>query len=230
LWSGPIMSSTVQVEYAGVYQVSAFYDISGNSNTATMFGTAPFSSDGGGCFDFATVTGINASNASMGFSFASNMIPTTGSFTFNCWVKNPPTNVGQCGMFSNSGSGDGYRFGVGLDGIYYLIGPSYNESAVSFLSTLNATLWYNVVAVFDRSGTFNSDTPQMRMYCNGILQGTGVMYATQTASANVPPGLVKSACCALYTGKVATFSAYNRALSAAEILQNFTALRGRFGV
>jgi hypothetical protein len=50
------------------------------------------------------------------------------------------------------------------------------------------------------------------------------------AMANVAPGLVRSACCGLYTGKIATFVAYNRALSADEITQNYNALRGRYGV
>jgi len=128
-------------------------DLSGGGYNATMYGSLPFSNDGLGCFDFATVTGASAGAASLGFTFAANMVPTTGNFTLNFWVKNPPVSAGQSGLFSNSGGGDGYRFGIGKDGVYWLIGPAYGESSVGFLSTLNSTSWYNVVAIFAKHFT-----------------------------------------------------------------------------
>ena len=204
-------------------------DLSGNGNNGTMYGSIPFGTDVTSCFDFATVTGIgpgNASaNASLGFTFNSNMIPTTGNFTFSCWIKNPNASVSQTGLFSNSIAGDGYRFGVGLNGIYVLIGPTYTEFVIPFSSTLSSSLWYNVVAVFSRT------TASILLYLNGVFQNSGSIPVSQTAfnGAQVP-GLVRSACCGIYTGKLAGFSAYNRALTAAEVSQNFNALRGRFGI
>jgi hypothetical protein len=133
-------------------------------------------------------------------------------------------------MFSNAGGADGYRFGVGTNGIYYLIGPTYTEAGISFLSTLSTTIWYNVSIIYDRSGTNNAGTPQMQLYLDGVFQNVGSMPPSQTSMNNGSPGLVRNPCCGLYTGKLAIFAAYNRALSAAEIAQNFNALRGRFGV
>ena len=208
-------------------------DLSGLGNNATMFGTVPVTTDGGASFDFATVTGASSPSASLGFTFATNMIPTTGSFTLSCWIKNPPA-TGQIGLFSNAGGADGYRYGIGTTGVYTLIsgasGVGYSEPTTNFLSTLSSTLWYNVVTVFDRSGTFNSGTPRWQVYLNGVLQNNTNMVASQPAFTSNAPGLVRSACCTLYTGKLSNFSAYNRALSAAEIKQNFEALRGRYGV
>jgi len=200
-------------------------DLSGRGNNATMFGSVPFETDVTSCFNFATATGANAANSSLGFTFVSNMIQTTGDFTFSCWVKNPNASVGQTGLFSNSGGGDGYRFGVGLNGIYVLIGPTYTEFVIPFSSTLSSSLWYNVVAVFSRT------TASILLYLNGVFQNSGSIPVSQTAfnGAQVP-GLVKSACCEIYTGKIAGFSAHNKALSAAEVQQNFNALRGRFGI
>lgn len=213
---------------------TAWYDDSGSGNTGTMFGTVPTSVDGGGCFDFATVTGASAPAASLGFSFANNMIPTSGSFTLNCWIKNPPSNSGQVGLFSNAGSADGYRFGVGLNGCYVLIGgvggAGYSEPTLSFNSSLSASLWYNVCMIFDRAGTNSSGTPQWQLYLNGVFQTSTNMNASQPAFTSAAPGLVRSACCGLYTGKLSIFSAYSRALSASEIAQNFEAYRGRFGL
>jgi hypothetical protein len=200
---------------------TVWYDVSGNNNNGTMFGVPVIETDVVKCFNFATVTGASASAASMGFTFASNMVTTTGNFTFSAWIKNPPSSSGQVGLFSNSGSGDGYRFGIGLNGIYYLIGPSYKENTINFLSSISSGTWNNVVLVFSRS------TQTMKLYLNGIFQNSDTL-AAQTAFANVAPGLVRSACCGLYTGKISQFFVYNKELSANEISQNFSALRGRY--
>ena len=213
---------------------TAWRDASGSGNTGTMFGSVPTSTDGGGCFDFATVTGAASSSASLGFTFASGMVPTTGSFTFSCWIKNPPATSSGIGMFSNAGSADGYRFGVGRNGCYVLIGGvsgvGYSELDLSFSSSLSASLWYNVVMIFDRSGTNSSGTPQWQLYLNGVFQTSTNMNASQPAFTNAAPGIVRSPCCGIYTGKLAQFSVYNRALSATEIIQNFNAGAGRFSV
>jgi hypothetical protein len=202
---------------------TTWFDVSGNNNNATMFGTVPFLTDASQCFDFATATGAGASSSTLGFTFASNMISTIGNFTLSTWVKNPNTNVGQVGLFSNAGSGDGYRFGVGKDGIYYLIGPTYTEGSLSFSSTLNPSLWYNVSAVFNRSGT------SVLLYLNGVFQSS-VTIPSQSAMQNAAPGIVRSACCAIYTGKLSSFMAYNAVLSQSEILQNYNALKSRFNL
>lgn len=234
-YSGPEISEDGLVLFLDAFNVKSYdnttkwFDLSGKNNTATMIGTVPVITDGGACFDFSTVTGANAPNASLGFTFASDMIPTTGSFTLSCWIKNP-NSTGQVGMFSNSGSGNGYRFGITASNIYWLIGPTYAEGSISFLSSLNTEKWYNVTCVFDRSGTFHSGTPYIDLYLNGEFQNSAIPNASQTAFTPVAPGLVKSACCTLYKGKLSQFSAYNRALSADEIKKNFNATRGRYGI
>lgn len=222
--------------FNGMYNLnrSTWNDLSGGNYNSTMYGNVPFSVDTVSCFDFAAVTGASASAASLGFTFASNMVPTSGSFTFNCWVKNPPSNSSQVGLFSNSGSADGYRFGIGLNGCYVLIGGAggtgYSEPTLSFNSSLSASLWYNVCMIFDRAGTNSSGTPQWQLYLNGVFQTSTNMNASQPAFTSTTPGLVRSACCGLYTGKLSNFSIYNRALSASEVSQNFNAYRGKYNV
>ena len=201
---------------------TAWTDLSGNGNTATMFGSVPFSTDVAPCFDFATATGANSANSSLGFTFASNMIPTTGNFTFSCWIKNPNDSTGQVGLFSNAGSYDGYRFGLNRSSFYYLIGPNYTEGTISFSSLLSSSLWYNVVAVYSRT------TAQVLMYLNGAYQNVASISESQSAFSNQIPGLVRSPCCAIYTGKLAGFSAYSKALTAAEIQQNYLATKSRY--
>jgi len=199
-------------------------DLSSHDNHATMYGSVPFSIDTFGCFDFATATGAASASSSLGFTFASNMIPRTGNFTLSCWVKNPNTSVGQVGLFSNAGGGDGYRFGVGRDAVYFLIGPDYTEGGIGYGTTLSDAIWYNITAVFNRTGA------SVVVFVNGAQYNSSSIPASQTQMQNNPPGLVRSACCSIYTGKLATFFVYNRDLSSSEILQNYIAHKTRYGL
>lgn len=202
-------------------------DMSRGENNALIYGGVPFVDGPIKYFDFTTVTGATAASASLGFTFTSNMIPTTGNFTISTWVKNAPRYVSQSGFFSNAGGGNGYRFGVGRDGIYWLIGPTYAEGSVNFLSVLDATSWYNVTAIYARSEA----TPQIRVYVNGVLQGSANFNATQTEFQNSTPGIVRGYCCTpLFTGYISQFTAYSKALSQAEIQQNYNTTKSRFGL
>ena len=63
-------------------------------------------------------------------------------------------------------------------------------------------------------------------YVNGILVGTGSAYTTPT----VTPTWFNRGTSQTWKGNCSQFSTYNRALSAAEVQQNFNALRGRYGI
>lgn len=204
---------------------TSWSDLSGNSNTATAYGSPVFSGDGGGCFDFSTATGVASYAATMGFTFASNMVTRTGNFSFECWIKNPPAS-NQGGMFSNAGSGDGYRFGPASNGVYYLIGPSYTESVITWASgNLNSTLWYHIVTTWDRT-----TEKKVNVYLNGKYENFGTMPSSQTIFPDIAPGIVRSPCCGLFTGKLAVMKVYNKLLSPDEILQNYNATKTRFGL
>ena len=197
--------------------------------TATNYGYVPFSTDGGGCFDFATVTGTASTNATLGFTFAANMIPTIGNYVFSTWVKNPPAG-GQTGMFSNSGGGDGYRFGVNLGSTYVLCGTPYAEASIPYINgNMSTTVFHHIVAVFDRTG-IDTGSPRVALYLDGIYQGAMALGSPQIQSADVAPGLVRSACCGLYTGKIAIFAAYKGHMTAGEVNALFNSQRGRFSV
>lgn len=209
-------------------------DLSGTVNGVVQGVPAPITTDVTTCFNFAANTGLNHSSAISGFGWTPQPIPNTGSFTFNCWVKSVPTSVGQQALFSNTADANGFRFGIGTDGVYYLIGPTYTEGALSFSGTFVNTQWNNVCVVFDRAGTFNSGVAQMRGYLNGSLFNSATLPASQTAwtvsgyqSAFMAKGL---ATFVSYSGKLSKFEIYSRALSVTEIVQNYNALKIRHGL
>ena len=88
--------------------------------------------------------------------------------------------------------------------------------------------WYNTVFTWD--GT--TGTGGVKVYLDGLLDGSG------DAAATVSTGQAASYVLSIGTnesnrglvGTVPIFSVYDRALTGAEVLQNYNAQRGRFGV
>ena len=210
---------------------NTWYDLTNTVNGTVVGTVAPIVTDITKCFDFTANLGLNGSTAISGFSWGPHPVPTTGSFTFNFWVKNVPATAGQGVLFSNTADANGFRFAIGANGVYYLIGPTYTEGLLGFSSFTN-TQWNNVCVVFDRSGTYNSNVAQLRGYLNGNLYGSVTLPASQTAwSSNTVAYMAKGlGTFATYSGKLSKFEIYSRALSAAEITQNFNTLRGRHGL
>jgi hypothetical protein len=92
---------------------------------------------------------------------------------------------------------------------------------------MNTSSWYQVV------GTYTSGA--RRLYINGVLVNSDSQSGTINTNASgmsigVYAGYSGGARGYYYNGNLAVCRIYNRALSAAEISQNFQALRGRFGI
>jgi hypothetical protein len=90
--------------------------------------------------------------------------------------------------------------------------------------TISINTWYN--AVFVREG--NSVTGGYKAYVNAVLYGnanTGTWSSSSILSLGGRTDVSQ-----FLDGNIAQVSIYNRVLSAAEILQNFNAMRGRFGI
>lgn len=218
--------NSYSISYTGVWKDLTTY------NNPITYGNVRYNNDGRGYFDFVTATGINSrsDNSSIGFTFNRNMVNTSGNFTFSCWIRDA-VDGGQLGLFSNAAGPDGYRFGPGTNNVYYLVGSGayYTEGSINYTNpaTLSTGVWYNISTVFNR------DNSLVSCYINGNYQGSATLpvgaYQFPLPSNNIP-GIVRSACCSIWSGKLATFSVHNKDLSQAEIIQNFNALRGRFGV
>ena len=207
-------------------------DLSGSNNNPLNYNNTVIYKDTKGVayWDFVNTTssigsGNMAPGAQAGFTMTTNPIPTSGNFTISAWIKSPPGS-GQLGLFSNAGSTDGFRFGPSNADMYFLIGyQTYNEGGISYLSAQPSNKWFNVVGVFNRNNLLVS------CYVNGVFQNSASISSGSAAtSTSANPGIVRSGCCSLWTGKLSHFSTYSKALSAAEILQNYNALRARYGL
>ena len=160
------------------------------------------------------------------------------SFTVSTFIK-----------WNGPASGNQLIFTFGADGsneaiILWINNSSYAElqfgsdtGKVVSKSPIEVGKWYNICAVYDTNKT--------KIYVNGLLEGTTPYSAANiTLNDNVsgnnasfgrfpsnfaaqvlnPPGYGS------YNGIISQFLFYNRSLSDVEILQNYNALRYRYGV
>jgi len=185
-------------------------DLSGNGRNATVNGSPTFTN---GYFDITSdSTYISLSN--------SGLVPRTNDFTYSTWINFDATDNLDT-IFENGSWTDTllFRYQTNLVAVYA-------EGALrgNFSWTASAGVWYNVI--------FKRDGGTCSMYINNTLTGTPFTMTTDINLANTNLWLMRSqhASNQFLNGKIATFSIYNRALTASEIQQNFNALRGRFGI
>jgi hypothetical protein len=104
-----------------------------------------------------------------------------------------------------------------------------NNSLLSFASTSFSTLVWTYIV-----GTFNGTT--IKIYKNSVLGDiTGTIAGLNDSNLNINIGALYSqngseGGTGLWNGKIANVKIYNRALSQAEVLNNYNATKSRFGL
>ena len=184
-------------------------DLSGNGNVGIMTNGPVYSSMNGGTIVFDG-NNDNVSIGTNGFSFGSS------PGTLSAWAKSAGLSFSRTIFSYGNAETNGARFlGIGQNNFYFSgYGSSISASGLSYDS------WFNLVGVYD--GTNAS------MYVNGALvAGPTDRSSWNTVASNA--GIGKNVSNNEYwSGSIAQVSVYNRALSAAEIQQNYNALKSRY--
>jgi hypothetical protein len=191
-------------------------DLSGNNNTGTLINGPTYSSANGGFIvfdgtnDYASITGSN----------------TVSSVTFSVWLKRNGTQVDFTGIFNSRGTNvSGMIFAYN----YGTLGYNWNDSNQAYyfnsgLTPPNGAWCMCVVTVTSTEAKFY------------LCQSSGITTATNTiAHASTTLDALKLALDDVglsrnFNGSIAQASLYNRALTAAEIQQNFNATKSRYGL
>jgi len=108
----------------------------------------------------------------------------------------------------------------------YLKGCAFAQNTTD----IQVGVWVNIIGTYDGS--------ESKIYVNGTLSGTsnsqpdGVNRSVSGTmkSSVVPREISDSGTNTDFNGKISNIQIYNRALSANEVLHNYNALRGRFGL
>jgi len=212
-------------------------DISGNGNNGTLTNGPTFNSNNGGSIVF---DGVNDYfTTAMSSSLNDYTTGTSPIFTICNWVY----------LTANSGMVDGLGIASPTQAqswahYYYYTnpsGPTYNFNKINtgysnsrtfqIITSPNSVLpnrWNNIVTIYN-AGTVS-------FYVNGeSVPGTITANDSSTAIVDNDFGLVigKSNLGLggeALNGKISNYTIYNRALSATEILQNYNATKGRYGL
>jgi hypothetical protein len=203
---------------------TTWYDRSGNGNNFTLSGPDYVSSNPSH-FSFLDNQVDQIYNSS--FSFG-GLITT---MTANCWVRFDNIN-GNSSVISYAENGQSANQYL----IYYGGGITpkrlefwFDNTFVVVNYTLTSSVWYNIVNVVSSTNSIlylNGQEIQSNSRSGTQLEGSGYMIFGQEQDSF--GGAFDAGQDLL--GDIAQVSIYNRALTADEILQNYNAVKGRFGL
>lgn len=189
---------------------TTWFDISGNGRNATVNGTISF-----------TTNYFTISSDSTYISLPnSGLVPRTNDFTYSTWVYfNSTDNLDT--IFEN---------GSWTDTLLFRFETS--QFTVYAESALRGTIAWTPVTGSWRNIVLRRASNTVSCYINNVLTGTPFTMNLDIDLANPNLWLMRSQhTTGQWTnGRISTFSIYNRALSDAEIAQNFDVLKTRYGI
>lgn len=205
-------------------------DLSGRANNAVFSDLFNSSNGNRPLYDIDDVAGPNFYFPNDYSTINTSISLANSSFTISGWMS-----------FANSASsvklwGAGRSYPVSAGGGYTVvlsnatrISDSLWGGDTAYTVDIQSNTWYYITS------TYSGNSPyQRRIYVNGIPASaapTGInFYSTEPLRIGYYGAYDTNNWGFNGYKKVATFSVHDRVLSQAEILQNFNALRGRFGV
>ena len=199
-----------------------WYDKSGRGKNGTLTNGPTYSTNNGGVINFDGV------NDTVDFGTGDTFFDLP-SFTIDIWFQSRgtvPTTGTTPGLFgftygirSYFGAANQISFGISSGSTFQYINATVSSSL------RDDGLWYN--------GVFQASPTTSYLYLNGSLIGSravtwlgNTIYPTNTWRL----GRDNNNSNQFFTGSMASYKMYNRVLSQAEILQNYNATKGRFGL
>jgi hypothetical protein len=197
-------------------------DLSGNGRNGTLQGSPSYNAANGGSLVF------NGSN-----QFVSNTLPNLGisgnaAITLSCWFYTSASSFATLLSYGGGAvaAGDTFSLIVDANGV---ISVHFNggNGTLSSSNVFLPNTWNNFTAT-KTPGAANTTT---KLYLNGIEL---TISSSTTITPNFIPYVlnvgrwVDATYGYFYPGRISQASVYNRALSAAEVSQNYNALKGRY--
>jgi len=180
-------------------------DLSGNGRTGTLTGGPTYSSSNGGYIIF---DGTN--------DYVSSTLPALTSYTTSAWVRLRIPNAAEFQLLQTFNDG----FGMSVLTTKFF---TYNGAGNTGTQTVVNNVWYNWVVT-----STNTPSNSTKIIINNITDGTFSSYGAISSGAIALAGYVGQS--RYLNADIGAFAVYNRVLSAAEITQNFDALKGRYGL
>ena len=213
-------------------------DLSGNSNNATRTNSSEVVYNSSGWFDWTDGPGYDSTQGC--FTLPGNSFTLGANFTIEVWnyydAASTPgsgsgvnpwndgclwTNSASADWNSGAGSNNGFLFGYNS---FVYKNTSGSEIQIDYSTNPSTQNWHqHVLVVNSGTGTVYVDKSSIATLFNfrtiGQSNGTlGIGIADRSGSNYRGE----------YNGFISNVKIYNRALTAAEVLQNYNALKGRY--
>jgi hypothetical protein len=186
-------------------------DLSINNNTGSLTNGPTFATTNNGIILFDG-TNDYAPIGTASFPFGSS------AGTISGWATTNSIAAGTAWIVSYGTAANNQSRFIGRLGSTYYFGGYNNDITAAGLQT---GVWFNMVGVYN--GTNAS------MYLNGVLVSGPTAKSWNTVVNNAQIGR-QTGGSEYWSGNIAQVLIYNRALSATEVLQNYNANKGRFGL
>jgi hypothetical protein len=192
-------------------------DMSGNNNSGSLVNGPIFNSVNAGSIQFDGVDDYAQFSHSSILDFLNS--------------------ISLCFWFKTSQSVDAYLTTKSNDSFYFGVGPVFTTpSKLSFFANDVTGGWIQSnKSVDDNSWNYGVVTwngSVINIYINSVLDVSVLRGGTMRTGTNVlgVGARINSSFGGYLSGSIANAAYYNRALSAQEVLQNYNALKGRFGL
>ena len=223
LWDSSIVQSGLVMNLDASFKSSylgsgtTWYDISGSgNNNGTLTGSPIYSTEKNGVINF---DGVN--------DYFTNEIAISDTMnTIDIWVKMKSTiNCPIIYYGSNEFQSNNWTWGIA---VYPTGSHGFNEGPMNYPTSLytesvDLNVWKNFTMV-------RNDNGSVKLYKNGVLVGTKAGSGTTSVRVSTDRLYIAKAGSSYGNFDMGSVKIYNRALSASEILQNFNALKSRFGL
>ena len=227
----PLITSGLFANYdapTGGVTGSTFIDSSGNGRNATIFNSAATTT-----FNSTTVLRLNSASSQY-FGYTSGYGTALDSaFTFEVWAYplTASTSGTLVGEWSNGTFNSGWTDAqMGFTTSQINCGV-YNAGYATGAASWTNNTWYNIVMTYN-----GSTNPTLRTYVNAVAGGTLAGAKSSPGGTYLSLGKYDGGGSYLggvinyFNGYVGAWRIYNRALSAAEVSQNFNSQRGKYGL
>ena len=219
VWGFQVTRGAALLPYNGIAAQTAnsLFDLSGNLNDATLTNGPTFDGSNRGSLLFDGTD-----------RYVSGALPTVSAaaaVTMEAVIKlNDVTVASTKNIFDHGRSGITFGYGMVINGNNIRFRNSNSDHALSSPTALATGQWYHLILTTSASSTTG--------YCNGISQGTAAQIVTTNAITEyVMSRRSLNSASEFMNGNIALLRVYhNKTFTQSEVLQNFNAIRGRYGI
>lgn len=188
---------------------TAWNDLTRNNINFTATATSVFDSSNVGSIVF---DGVARSFTNQGNTYSAN-----SGVTISTWVK--ISGSGGVIFSHDSGTNNGFRYGTSGNQLVFTLG-----SVADYLTghIINSGVWKNIVAsVFGNTANIYVDGVFIIGFTIGTMAGTPNAFRIAYSALTPNPFYLP--------GNISSVMFYNRPLNASEVVQNYNAIKSRFG-